>query len=387
MISLQTNLVQHRRAFARELAKFLENTFLQEVGDLQAWWESHVINMLSIGQRGQVRSREIVRLGQLDLHALLRVCDRNWVELAHWCRFSSELRTLMKGVADQRNDYSHEAAEGAIADPANLYRDIDTLFRCASALNFSETLVHSLADARIEALIQLVNSELPHRFISAVAATQESGALEIRGIPISQPTLAKEAKPDDPVARVFGDFRIHGPEESMVTEIQSFRGNPVPATEIPWRVAGPGGLELKVHVCLIDDPENEDELGQVFCESRLNSPAAWDQIVRRLRVGIRRLGDGSLYMDLRIAHPNEEGRATRKTKSLASIERVIGFDFKKELLRVGARAVGTRGELDANPNSRMRECPCVIFDANDIFTPIAAWVAVTVCPLFKRIKN
>ncbi|MDA7891872.1 Swt1 family HEPN domain-containing protein, partial [Akkermansiaceae bacterium] len=116
------NLSEHRRTFARELITVLETNFTEKLGAQSEWWESHVISLLSYGQRGQVRSRGIERLGQLDLHALLRVFDRNWGEMSYWCSLGNDVRTLMKGVADQRNDSSHEAAEGIEVDPADLYR-------------------------------------------------------------------------------------------------------------------------------------------------------------------------------------------------------------------------------------------------------------------------
>ena len=79
------NLSEHRRTFARELVTVLETNFTEKLGAQSEWWESHVISQLSYGQRGQVRFRGIERLGQLDLHALLRVFDRNWGELSYWC--------------------------------------------------------------------------------------------------------------------------------------------------------------------------------------------------------------------------------------------------------------------------------------------------------------
>ena len=76
------NLSEYRRTCARELVTVLEANFREKLGNQSEWWETHVISQLSYGQKGQVRSRGIERLGQLDLHALLRVFDRNWGELS-----------------------------------------------------------------------------------------------------------------------------------------------------------------------------------------------------------------------------------------------------------------------------------------------------------------
>ena len=179
---------------------------------------------------------------------------------------------------------------------------------------------------------------------------------------------------------MLGDFRLHGPGESMVTEIASFKGNPVPATEIPWRVTGPGGLELKVHICLIDDPDEGDEIGQVFCDSREGSPQKWDEIVRRLRTGIRVIEDGRLSTDLRVAQAKENARASRRVIPLDELTEVCGFDLTSGLERFGDIRIGTREELIGITN-KTRDWPCIVFDQDDILTPVAAWGAVTVAPL------
>ena len=190
----------------------------------------------------------------------------------------------------------------------------------------------------------------------------------------------EDPQPEDPAARAFGRFRLHGPEESFASEIQSFRGNPVPATEIPWRVTGPGGLELKVHICLIDDPEEEDEIGQVFCDSRLGSPQQWDEVVGRLRAGIRTLDDGRFYMDLRAAQPKDGDRASRRVIPLESLPKTTGLDLTSELQRLGDCELGTRADLTGATN-QTKKWPCMVFDSDDILSPVAAWVAITIATL------
>lgn len=389
------NLSQYRRTFACELVSFLEMNFAKHLGSQPEWWRSHVLNNLSRGQMGQVRALEIERLGQFDLHALLRIFDRNWGELSYWCRLANNVRTLMKGVADQRNDASHQAAEVAEVDAADLYRDIDTLARCSSALNLSKTFQDEIADARTGALARLASSQFPQ-----LSPAQPNLASASASVPIQPPDEETETPPNEPAvrthpvgqqqsdtpestelaARVFGNFRLHGPESSFASEITSFSGRPVPATEIPWRVTGPDGIELKVHICLIDDPEEEDEIGQVFCDSRLASPQHWDEVVRRLRIGIRRLDDDRFYMDLRAAQHNGHDRATRRVIPIESLPVTTGFQFATELQRLGTCELGTRAEL-TGATGRTRAWPCMTFAADDILSPVAAWVAVTVSPL------
>jgi hypothetical protein len=137
-----------------------------------------------------------------------------------------------------------------------------------------------------------------------------------------------------------------------------------------------------IHVVLIDDGI-ASEFGQVVCESRLNSPQQWDGIVRRLRMGIRRLEDGELIMDLRCAVLPGCGWATRNVRKLAELDKACGFSVASALGKLGATAVGT-GEEIAGETNKNRNVPAVTFAANDLITPAAAWVIATLQPLHPR---
>ena len=123
-----------------------------------------------------------------------------------------------------------------------------------------------------------------------------------------------------------------------------------------------------------------DEIGQVFCDSREGSPQKWDEIVRRLRTGIRVLEDGRLSTDLRVAQAKENARASRRVIPLDELTEVCRFDITSGLARFGDIRIGTREELIGITN-KTRDWPCIVFDQDDILTPVAAWVAVTVAPL------
>ena len=179
----------------------------------------------------------------------------------------------------------------------------------------------------------------------------------------------------------MGSFQLIGPGESMATEIASFDGRSVAATAIPWTATGPDGHEFLIHVVLMDE-DGEAEFGQIFCESRLSSPGIWDDIVRRLRVGIRRMSDGQLTMDLRIAVRENGDRAAKRIVPLSEIDTLIGLDTSAVLLGLGANAVGSRAELTGETN-RTRNWPSVTFAADDIVTPAAAFVLTTLLTTLK----
>ena len=392
------NIYEHHSLFALELATFLEEKFTGKLGENGRWWQSHVVDQLSYGQKGQVRSRGIKHLKGLDFQALLRVFDRSWSELSHWCNLSNEARTLLKEVSDQRNHHAHQAVDEIDANLSDHYREIDTLLRSSVMLKFNNSFIKRLTNIRSNLLYELAKSEL-----ADFASTNENlanidcctnNSSKVRSENTARSVKASKLKPktennqltlEGVPIRIFGKFKIYGPLESQQTEINSFSGNPVPSTEIPWVVKCPEGSELKIHICLIDDPDPRDEIGQVFCSSRLNSNQSWDQIVDRLRVGIRRVESGKLYMDLRLALKKDKGRPTRRVVSLKDMASFIDFDISYELNQLETCDIGTRALITGSTN-RTKNWPCVAFDKDDIFTPVASWIATTIAPIIGKNK-
>ena len=381
---------------ARSLAIFLEKHLKAHGGE--NWWRDHVIAELTYGQQGQARSRGITGLGQLDLAMLLRVFERNWYSFEEWGHLQREVRTLAHAVRELRNTEAHAAAEIYEAPRwADIYRNLDTLERFVAALDATDVTINEIRARRHEALAALTNEVFPQ---AAREPTESSGEEEPNSTTLEQIQSALEriesrvmdqtdlaatvaeapdpvpGEPQAPAGPVIGRFRIIGPEDSIETEVNAFDGTTVPATEIPWQVTGPAGLEFKIHIVLIDDPDEDQEIGQVYCGSRLSSPDRWDEVVNRLRLGIRQTESGFLYVDLRLAKPREDNLASRRIFPLPDIEDELGFDLREALLRLGANAVATREEL-TDETSRSRNWPCVTFDNDDLLTPVSAWVATT----------
>lgn len=372
----------HLRAVASQLSRFLE-TQLPEIGGA-SWWTSHVLNQLTYGQQGQVRTRNITSLGGLDLAALLRVFDRNWAELSHTGRLPNEVRTHAKEIADLRHAIAHNASERTEVGAADAYRHLDTLGRLLMALSADESVVKAVDESKTIVLKLLAGEMTP--VAPETPPPAASPALPTGGDSVpaqTQPPMIRDVAmlpettsssvPSDGIE--VGSFRLVGPGESIATGIANFDGRAVAATAIPWKAIGPKGMEFLIHVVLIDD-DADGEFGQVFCESRLGSPQVWDDIVHRLRVGIRRLADGQLIMDLRVAIRENGDRAAKRIIPLKEIDKITGLGTAAVLRGVGAAAVGTRAELTGETN-RTRNWPCVIFDATDLVTPAAAFVVTT----------
>ena len=343
---------------------------------------------LTYAQQGQVRAYGKTELGELDLASLLRVFERNWYALEKWSGLPQEVRTLSRNVTDLRHAHAHSAAIGVPPSFADNYRDLDTLNKFVTTIGAPAEAISAIRASRLEALEALAADSLPNTEVKKADPLPELPPTSDEQLPeaMSEPdsehdSLDKEAEPKpDLAARAIGQFRIYGPEDSIETETTSFNGRYVAVSEIPWRVTGPGGLEFKVHILLIDDPDDDQEIGQVSCDSRLGSPQRWDEVVRRLRTGIRRTAEGALFMDMRAALPKENDQASRRTIPLDELDARIGIDVRSSLIRLGAQGVGTRNELTGETN-RTRESLCVTFDHGDALTPVAAWVVATLAPL------
>jgi hypothetical protein len=391
--AIDSSIQPYLHIAANSLAAFLEKHLKQE-GESN-WWQTRVVSELTYGQQGQVRARGITGLGQLDLAALLRVFERNWYSLQDSAELAQEARTLAREVTDLRHADAHAAAVVEGGSWQDTYRSLDTLERFVVAIEAGNEVVDEIRTRRLEALAALAiesfpkNDKGPEELVTTASIDphpiDDEAAMPQLGSPaISSDSETSAAGADTPrklSSRAIGKFRLYGPENSIETEVAAFDGRAVAATEIPWKVTGPAGLELKIHVILIDDPDEGREIGQVFCDSRLGSPQSWDEIVRRLRSGIWIAGEGILRMDLRAAVPKQGNRASRRVLRLEELDTRAGFNVADELLRLGARGVGSRGDIAGDSNPRTKNWLCVTFDHDDLLTPVAAWVATTVASL------
>ena len=90
-------------------------------------------------------------------------------------------------------------------------------------------------------------------------------------------------------------------------------------------------------------------------------------------------------MDLRLAFKKDKGRATRRVVSLADMGSYIGFDISHELNQLEPCEVGNRAQITGAKN-QTKNWPCLAFDKDDILTPVASWIAITVAPIIVQNK-
>lgn len=407
-MSINTALKRHA---APGLVAFL-GTALPEIQD--TWWEHLVVGQLTHGQAGHVRARNVTDLGGLDLQALLHVFQRNFTTLRYRHDFDNNVLTTSRMVRDLRNLDAHAGTDGDGPDAAEVYRAFDAICLLLEQLGTDEVVVTPVREARQAALVRLATSV----GVSSLTPepTPEPTSPPATGTPATEPTPdpapepspsgnASESTAISPVepeedaltleSRVIGLFRVFGPGDTSTQEIRSFSGVPVIATQVPFRVTGPGSLEFTINVYLIDEVDAQEkgeaegetilEAGQVMCVSRHGSPEAWDAVVNRTRMGLYVADDGNYYANLRHLQPKPDAphMANWKMKILPELKQLLGVDPEKELERLGAVAVGPREDVTGE-TGRTRGWPCVKFEPHDLLTPLGAYVLVALQALYNN---
>lgn len=369
-------LAPHLKSLAQLLGQFLSQK-LPDIGG-ENWWQTHVVSQLTYGQQGQVRTRGIDRPGGLDLAALIRVFDRNWAELSYQSKLPDELRTHVRELADIRNATSHTAAEGSELSPHDVYRCLDTMARVLKGLS---------ADSAVMVPIETARTEVMRAMAGAVAPAIEP-VIEIREVPVEViKEVIREVRVHGPSSLekepegglLIGRLRLHGPGQEQPGKLSDFDGNEADATLIPWAVYGDGGLHFSIQVAMIDEG-TANEVGQVVCTSRNQSPQVWDDVVQRLRIGIRDAGEGQWIMDLRSIERPKGGRAGRKVWPLQEYQSRARINLQQTLTCLGAIAVDTRAAL-LDDKGKNRNFPAMLFEPGDSRLPAVAWALTTLAPL------
>ena len=200
---------------AATLAALLESN-LPQVG--KDWWQSCVIDRLSIQQQRLVAERRVDSLAGLDLAGLLRVFDQNWNPLGYRLNLDQQTRSWLKEAQGIRNRWAHLPPGGLRSEDA--YRDVDTLYRLLVVLGADQVTLDRAQAERGRVLGELS----PRPSIDDVAAP----VAQTRG-GISKGTVVRlKARPDitgavldvvpgDPEAR-FTVF--HGGEVATYYESQ-----------------------------------------------------------------------------------------------------------------------------------------------------------------------
>lgn len=135
------------------------------------WWQSRVLERLTFQQRRIAEEKGLTSLIKLDLAALLRVLDQNWVEIGANRTLEFEARNWLKETQVVRNRWAHAPTTGF--DNDTLYRDFDTIERLLQALDAGSDI---LADVRQhKALLLVAMTDEQHASPFHAADTKTSG--------------------------------------------------------------------------------------------------------------------------------------------------------------------------------------------------------------------
>ena len=77
------------------LAQWLKDNIVKVNDD---WWKLCVLPSLSYQQQQRVLTNNITSISQFDLAALLRIIDKNWIQLANQCMLDNESRSYLNHV-------------------------------------------------------------------------------------------------------------------------------------------------------------------------------------------------------------------------------------------------------------------------------------------------
>ncbi|MBK9608496.1 MAG: hypothetical protein IPO58_19425 [Betaproteobacteria bacterium] len=119
----------------------------------QDWWQSNVVDRLSIQQQRLVNERRVDSLSGLDLAGLLRVFDQNWNPLGYRLNLDRQARNWLKEAQGIRNRWAHLPPGGLRSEDA--YRDIDTLYRLLGVLGADQATLERAQAERGRVLEEL----------------------------------------------------------------------------------------------------------------------------------------------------------------------------------------------------------------------------------------
>lgn len=140
--------------FLGDVAAAIAAVLQRELPQLgQDWWQSNVVDRLSIQQQRLVNERRVESLSGLDLAGLLRVFDQNWNPLGYRLSLDQQARNWLKEAQGIRNRWAHLPPGGLRSEDA--YRDIDTLYRLLGVLGADQATLERAQAERGRVLEEL----------------------------------------------------------------------------------------------------------------------------------------------------------------------------------------------------------------------------------------
>lgn len=353
--------------FTKLFCSYLGPRLKQLAGD--AWWNKLVYDKLSYSQRQICNQHGYHSLEDLDLLGLLRVFQGSFQEFHLMDDVPLDRRPLFYELANVR----HRAAHAGTADsrPEDTYRDLDTMLRVLDSLKKTGDLRDRLDRARTEALEQLA----PERVIEIEKIREVFVPAETTNpIPEGSPRIN------------LGDWNIYGPMETTIRKESTLSGDESPKEALVsiFRATNADHVHLNIGFFEFENGEQ-----MVTTVSRLNSSEEWDNLVKRVRVGVRTVSDDpeKSFIQIRKVAPKREGNLwpTRHKTDEEDLDLICGFPTRDVLTSQGIYQYGTRGSVTGNTGKNRNEL-CATFKTGDPIPAVVIYVLSTLCPYLKMIE-
>ncbi len=206
-----------------DVASAIANVLQLELPQLgQNWWQTNVVDRLSVQQQRLVNGRHVSALSELDLAGLLRVFDQNWNPLGYRLNLNQQARNWLKEAQGIRNRWAHLPPGGLRSEDA--YRDVDTLYRLLGVLGADQATLDRAQAERGRVLEELAprpkDKEVALRTKQPQGSISKGTVIRLRARPgITGAVL--DVLPGDPEARytVFHGGEVATYYESQVEPI------------------------------------------------------------------------------------------------------------------------------------------------------------------------
>lgn len=155
----------------------------------ERWWVVSVLNNLTIAQLRSVQGISEGDLAALDLAALLRVADKNWMEIAVHQPALRDARSLLNELRSIRNCYAHSTTKGV--SPEDQLRHLDTIRRILRAIGSDPKSLELVDRLHRVVLLQVAESLNPREIAGGTPLSgghsNGSGVPEFAGDSASPP--------------------------------------------------------------------------------------------------------------------------------------------------------------------------------------------------------
>ena len=116
------------------------NKMLRQVS--KDWWQECVLDKLSYNQRTIATEKNITKLEEFDLAALLRIADRNWYAMRDFAYLPTKERECLRNMMAVRNNWAH--CSGTLPQKELIKKDVLTIIEFLEQRNGPQNVIADL---------------------------------------------------------------------------------------------------------------------------------------------------------------------------------------------------------------------------------------------------